>query len=199
MRARRGQRGSTLAGLTVSLAGAALLLTLAAGALAPAAGRRAAESAARALAARIAALEVRAVSEGRETGLVFGPGADEPWCEAADADGDGLSRSGVTNGTDASGPALRVAADVSGTRIGRPPWPSIAEVPPAGGRILAGDPAVRFGRARMAVFDPEGHATPGTVFVTDGRDALCAVVVAGATGRVRVWCYAREEDAWRLR
>ncbi len=199
MRSPCGQRGSTLAGLVSALACAALLLTLAAGALAPAAGRRAAEAAARALAARIASLELRAATEGRETGLVFGATSDEPWCEAADGDGDGLSRSGVARGRDESGPPRRSGAEIAGTRIGRPPWPSIAEVPPSSGRILAGDPAVRFGRTRMAVFDPEGHATPGTVFVTDGRDALCAVVVAGATGRVRVWCYAREEDAWRLR
>jgi hypothetical protein len=194
-----GAEGRTCIELLQAFACAALLFGLAAAALAPAAAGRSTETAARLLAARMARLAVRATATGRETALVFPATADEPVRDAWDLDGTGITRAGVDSGGVAGTAAADLARDTPGVRVGRPPWDGIRELPSGSGTIAAGDPAVRFGRTRMVVFDAEGHATPGSVFVTDGRVALCAVVVSGATARTRTWCYDRREGAWHPR
>jgi hypothetical protein len=194
------QAGRGLLGLLQGLALVALLVTLAAGSLAPTARRRAVDLAARGLATRLRGLALAAVRDGRPRALAFpATGADEPLREVVDGDGDGIRRADVRRGVDPAGAAFTLAREHPGVRIGRPGWPSIAELPGRPGRILADEPAVRFGRARLAVLQPDGRATPGSVFVTDGREALCAVVVTGATARVRTFCYQRRSDAWSAR
>lgn len=194
-----GEGGRTLIGLLQALALAALLLGLGAASLAPAARGREAEAAARALAGRLQALRTRALAEGRSVALVFPQGSDEPFREAVDGNADGLHRDDVERGADPAGGPLRLAADVGRTRVARPPWPSMSDVPPGSGRLAPGEPAARCGSARMIVFDVEGHATPATVFVGDGERTVCAVVVHGATARTRTWCYERRTDTWHSR
>ena len=196
---RRNTEGRVLVELLALLAGSSLLLLLAAHNLLPSAGRRSVDAAARGLCGRFRALAHRAMAEGRELGLLFPRAGDEPLREVSDGDGDGLSRSDVEAGRDSAGPAFNLATDFPGVRVGRPPWPSIPEPPPGGDRLRPSDPVVRFGRSRMATFDGEGHANPGSVFVTDGVSALCAVVVAGPTTRVRTWCYDQQAGSWRRR
>ena len=48
----------------------------------------------------------------------------------------------------------------------------------------------------MASFDPLGTATPGTVYLTDGREILVAVRVTDRTGRVRTMIYDYGREAW---
>lgn len=182
------------------LAASSLLFSLAAANLAPSARTRSVDAGARRLAGELRSLALRAVAESRELALVFpAAGADEPLQEAADGDGDGVSRADISSGQDPAARPFTIAAEVPGIRVGRPPWPEVPTPPPGDDRLRPGDPAVRFGRSRMVVFDAEGHATPGSVFVTDGAQSLCAVVVAGPTARVRTWCYDRPSNNWRLR
>jgi hypothetical protein len=194
------QEGRTLIDVLQVLAGSTLLLTLGASALLPNVATRSVDAAARRFADRLRGLAVRAVAEDRDVGLVFPEaGADEPFREAADEDGDGLSRSDLTSHRDSAGPACTLAADIPGVHIGPSPWPAISEPPTGTGLLEQSDPPVRFGRARMVVFDSAGHATPGSVLITDGARNLCSVVVAGATARVRIWCYERKSDTWQRR
>jgi hypothetical protein len=51
----------------------------------------------------------------------------------------------------------------------------------------------------MASFGPLGTATPGTAYLTDGRERLVAVRLAGRTGRLRVLVYDPAEEVWRAR
>ncbi|UCF68933.1 MAG: hypothetical protein JSV80_06495 [Acidobacteriota bacterium] len=176
-----------------------LVVLLAAARLEPAGRGRAVEAAARGLAGRLRQMSAKAVASGRAGAVVFPAGEqDEPLSEAWDADGDGVSRADCERGQDDLGVLFTLGRDQPGTSISRPAWEDIADVPPSSGRLSIEDPAVRFGRSRMVVFDPEGHATPGSLFVSDRRTRLCAVVVHGATARVRTWCYERGEDRWRL-
>ncbi|HNX18876.1 MAG TPA: hypothetical protein PKG80_01255 [Acidobacteriota bacterium] len=198
MTLRRGDGGRTLLELLQALAVFSLVCGVAAAGLAPAAGGRVAEAGARALAARLSGLAARAVAENRETALVFPAAASEPLREAADGGRDGVTRRGVESGGDPSGPPFTLASEAEGARIALPAWDSFPD-PAGGAAVRRGDAAVRCGAARMFVFDPEGHATPGTVFVGDGGDSLCAVVVAGGGARVRVLCYDRAARCWRRR
>ncbi|MCU0231098.1 MAG: hypothetical protein MUC67_06935 [Acidobacteria bacterium] len=200
MSARRRARGHSLLGALLALALSGFLAALLAVQLRPAAQQRAVEAAAHAVAARMRTLGLAAARDGRARAVVFAAdGSGEPLCEAVDGDADGVRRRDVTDGRDPTGAGYRLARDFPGVELGRPRWPRIRELPPARGTIGAAEPAVRFGTARMAVFDPSGHATSGSLFVTDGTDALCAVVVYGVTSRVQVWCYQRTRSAWTRR
>jgi len=197
----RPARGATLPELLVVLALVGVGAVAGGASLAPAARARAVSGAARALAGRVRLLSLAARADGRDRALVFPAVADgdEPLRVARDGDGDGVSRRDVEDGTDPveDGPST-LAREFPGVRVGRPPWEGVPDLPPSRRVLGPGDPAVRFGRARMVVLDPEGHATPGSVFLTDGKDALCAVVVTGATARVRAWCFDRGRWAWVL-
>ncbi len=196
----RGARGQTLLGVLVTVAALALVAGVAADRLRPAVQGRAVEGAAQTLAARMRALARAAQRDGHARALVFSTaGNGEPVREAYDAAGDGIRRRGVADGRDPAGAGYRLARDHPGVRLGRPPWPRIREIPPAGGTIGVEEPSVRFGAGRMTVFDPAGHATAGSLFVSDGTDALCAVVVYGVTARVQVWCYERARRTWTRR
>jgi len=72
---------------------------------------------------------------------------------------------------------------------------SIPEVPPGTGVLPpAGDP-VRFGRSDTITFTPRGTSSSGTLYVSDGRTSVVAVVLYGATGRIRICRFDR--DLWR--
>ena len=73
---------------------------------------------------------------------------------------------------------------------------AIPEVPPQSGAILPGDDPIRFGSADIVTFTPWGTATGGTVFVSDGRDTVCAVVLYGKTGRLRTFRLDRAQGRW---
>ena len=55
---------------------------------------------------------------------------------------------------------------------------------------------MRFGRSDLVSFSPDGSASSGTLYVTDGRDGLYAVVLFGPTARVRVWRFDRRNGRW---
>ncbi|NJN64781.1 MAG: hypothetical protein HC882_07810, partial [Acidobacteria bacterium] len=124
---------------------------------------------------------------------------DNKGCPYGDRDGDGISRADIADGVDACGPTFTLAREQSAARVAPPPWPSVAAPSAGGSRLLGAGPALRFGASRLAVFTPDGDASPGSVTITDGRDHLCAVVVSGAGGRVRSLCYDRTGDRWRAR
>ena len=50
----------------------------------------------------------------------------------------------------------------------------------------------------LVSFGPEGSASSGTLYVTDGRRGLFAVVLFGPTARLRVWRFNPEERRWTL-
>lgn len=139
-----------------------------------------------------------AVTQGYSAGLVFpSEGRDEPLRPVVDGDGDGIHRDDVRSGTDPSGPAFTLAREHPGARVAPPPWPDVPDVPPRPGCIGPESRAVRLGTGRAAVFTPSGRARSGSVLVVGAGEGLCAVVVHGATGRVRVSCLDRQAGVWR--
>jgi hypothetical protein len=60
------------------------------------------------------------------------------------------------------------------------------------------DDPIRFGRGDLVAFSPLGSSSSGTIYLTDGRSELWAVVLYGATARVRVWRFDRTAGRWRL-
>jgi type II secretory pathway pseudopilin PulG len=55
---------------------------------------------------------------------------------------------------------------------------------------------IRFNNSDLASFSPEGTSTPGSLYVTDGRN-LAVVRVLGMSGRVKVLRWDRSAARWR--
>lgn len=156
---------------------------------------------------RLAATEVTTVlQQARQTairftshvGLRFGlrPDGALTFRLFRDGDGDGVRRDDIERGVDdelpfAPGPS----------RLGRAVRPGFPEGPPPRDpgdptrRLDRLDDPLRLGRSDLAVFTSRGTATPGTIYLTDGRHLL-AVRILGTTGRIRVLAYDRETETW---
>jgi prepilin-type N-terminal cleavage/methylation domain-containing protein len=120
------------------------------------------------------------------------------WVLYVDGDGDGVLTRDLERGIDHPVPAVsglieRPLSFASGVVPGFPPGPLPRD---PGGRPLDRDRPVRFGRGDLASFGALGTATPGTLYLTDGR-RLAAVRVTGRSGGVRVLLWDADAGSWR--
>lgn len=188
------QRGRSLIEVSIGLSLIGLVL-MAAPSMRGVWGRSAVEGAARQFASLIRIHALEAVVEGTDRALVFPAASSERVVIARDENGNGVSRRDVEDGTDRVMARWTFDLEQPGVRVDLPEWsPPPKRLPPSHQRLTR--PAVRFGAARMINLTAAGTATPGSLYVTDGEHALCAVVVHGASARTRIWCYRKEEDSW---
>jgi type II secretory pathway pseudopilin PulG len=155
---------------------------------------------ARELASILQAMRWKAVAANSNHGLFFA--RDERgwyWLVVRDGNGNGLRTAEVRSGTDrtVSGPH-RLEDRVSGLYLGFPPAESIPRIPPRSGAISDLIDPVKFGRSNLISFSPLGTASSGTLYVTDRRHALRAVVLFGPAVRVRVWRFDTREAKWKI-
>jgi len=191
-------RGSSLIELAAGLA----ILALLAGVVWPKLGelRRSALAAAgaRHLAASLHGLRWRAVAGGRAEGMLFArDAAGWSWQRVRDGNGNGLSTAEVEAGVDPtlSGPH-RLEEVARGVTLGFPPGGPFPRIPPATGWITGLDDPIRIGNSELLSFGPLGTSSSGTLYLTDTRRRLYAVVLYGQTARVRVWRYDAEAAQW---
>ena len=119
------------------------------------------------------------------------------WSLYRDADGDGVLNQDIESGVDPRvGPARQLAHLGRQVRVGFPPGPAPRDPGDPRRRLDRLSDPVRFNRSDLASFDPLGGATPGSIYLTDGRSHLVAVRVLGVTGRVRVLIYDAGREAW---
>lgn len=56
---------------------------------------------------------------------------------------------------------------------------------------------IRFNRSDICSFSPVGESTPGSIYLSDGRNRMAVVRVLGRTAKIRVLYYRRGEKGWR--
>jgi len=193
-------RGYTLAELLAVLAivAMAVAVTLPAAAMLRDGGRAAAG--ARTMATLLSAQRWKSVAGHRVRGLQFRKvGSGWSWREVLDGNGNGLRTAELTRGVD---PVVsndeRLERLVTDVTLGIPPGGPYPEAPPGTDVLTAADDPVRFGRSDLISFSPVGAASSGTIYVTDGRGGLFAVVLFGPTARLRVWRFRPEVRRWTL-
>jgi prepilin-type N-terminal cleavage/methylation domain-containing protein len=114
-----------------------------------------------------------------------------------DGDGDGVLTRDITSGVDPEVQAPRRLSSLgAGVGLGFPPGPPARDPGDPGRFLKPGDP-VRFNQSDLASYSSLGGATPGSLYLTDGRKRLTVVRVLGRTGRVRVLTYNFAEQTWR--
>jgi Tfp pilus assembly protein FimT len=196
--AARDEGGFSLveAALVLTLLG--LLVTVSAPVFAEALSRARVTAATAEMGQTLARLRARAIAERRRVGLRFRTVAGRTtFAVYADGDGDGLRSDDIANGTD---PLLEAERDLpsryEGIDFGLLPQ-AVPDVPPQSGSLPPGSDPVRFGSTDTVTFTPWGTASTGTLFISDGRDTVMAVVLYGHTGRIRTWRLDRSLGQWR--
>ncbi|MBI2215569.1 MAG: prepilin-type N-terminal cleavage/methylation domain-containing protein [Acidobacteria bacterium] len=102
-----------------------------------------------------------------------------------DGDGDGVMNDDIASGVDpVVAPFREVFGSTGKVRIGLPDVP--VRDAESGGIVTPDASPVRFNRSTLCSFSPTGSATPGSIYLTDGAHGAAAVVVYGATGKVRL-------------
>ena len=116
-----------------------------------------------------------------------------------DGDGDGVRSQDVVLGVDPQvEPWRRLTHLGRGTGFGFPPGALPRD--PTSGKPIGGsrDDPIRFNSSDLASFAAGGTATPGSVYLTDGRRGLAIVRVTNVSGRVRIWRWDHDDKAWRV-
>lgn len=194
------QRGFTFAELLVWLAIASILALIAVPPLLRASSMHRMRMAASELASSMRLARAYAVRHSAKVGLRFDPDGEGKvtWTLYRDGDGDGVLSRDVADGTDPVVKTGRLRRLGAGARFGFPAGPPPRDPGDPSRRLDRLDDPLRFNRSDMASFGPLGTATPGTAYLTDGRE-LVAVRVTHVTGRVRILAYDPEAERWESR
>lgn len=117
-----------------------------------------------------------------------------------DGDGDGIRSDDLRRGIDRITEGPVPVRDRWGIEPGYArSLVSLTSPPPDEDRLSNLEDPVRFGSRDIVSCSSRGTITPGTFYLSDGSERQLAVVVAGSTGRVRVWEYQLERRLWVLR
>ena len=175
----------------------ALLTAASTPALFAALSRRRVMAAARELEQEMARLRSEAIVSRRDVALrLTWSGGHYAYSFYADGNGDGVRSADIASGRDPLIGAVRdLASRYEGVDFGLLDT-SIPEVPPGRGTLLPYSDPVRFGRSDIITFTPRGTSSSGTLYVSDGRSTVTAVVLYGGTGRIRIWRFDRDRWAW---
>ncbi len=140
---------------------------------------------------------VRAITGGRNVGLVFAQGRGGWYYTLAeDWDGDGVSRRDLETGVDRSlSPKVWLRFLCSDAGVGVPAGWRVPD-PSGSGWLPAGD-GLRIGRAQIVSFAATGGATPSTIYFHDATARMVAVRIHGGMGRIRVLEWRHGWEGWR--
>jgi prepilin-type N-terminal cleavage/methylation domain-containing protein len=140
-----------------------------------------------------------AIRRGVNVAVKFQPAADgrTTYRLYRDGDGDGVMNRDIDRGVDRP-VTLPRPFEVLGGRMhfGFPPGRKVRD-PGAPRAWLPIDDPIRFNQSDLASYSPLGTSTPGSLYVTDGRNRLIAVRVYNRTGKVKIIQYDFDDEVWR--
>lgn len=195
---RRHERGFTIVEVLVALTLLAALLTFSVPPVTRLAAGLRLQLAADELMAALRDARWQAIRLGIHVAVKFRPEPDgrATYTIYRDGDGDGVLNKDISRGVDrAVAPPRRVEQLGRDIRFGFPDRP--AREPGSRRLLRPGDDPIRFNQSDLASFGPLGTSTPGSLYLTDGRERLVAVRVFGRTGKVKVMVYDFAEGVWR--
>ncbi|MEM9554817.1 MAG: GspH/FimT family pseudopilin [Acidobacteriota bacterium] len=197
-RHRVGRAAFTLLELLWVVAVLALLLVLALPPLTTWSGSLGVRMAAGEVAGAMRTARMRAIRSQRRVAVKFRTEGEHVTLTLyRDGDGDGVRNDDIDAGIDPiEVPPRRLGHLGRVARFGFPPGPA-PYAPGSSKRLDRLDDPIRFNRSDLASFSPRGTATPGSVYLTDGRRHLSVVRVTSRSGKVAVLDYDPMREVWR--
>lgn len=185
----RRQRGATLVELAWSLAVLGLIVTISVSAIGSMVRRAALRSAAQRLRTLMQETQINARALSSNCAIKFTLHADG-WYYAVYIDGNdnGVTNSDIVKGLDPPLLSERPLHDENGVSAGILP----GEPDPDGGPPLTSP--VKFNSSALCSFSQTGSSTPGTIYLTDGTDAIA--VRTADDGRIRILVYVSGSGQW---
>ena len=180
------------------LALSGLLAGLAVPSLAGIWDRSRSRGATREVASTLRSARSRAIAEGRYIGVQF-VRAEGGWLYGlfADGDDDGILSADIAAGIDRRlGRWQTLASGWPGVDFGFIARDRIRKLPPSTGWMSSVVDPVQCGSSDILSFSPQGTASSGTVYISNGRGEQTAIVLYGPTARLRVYRYDTGVDEW---
>ena len=196
---RASERGVSLAELAVVLVILGALFLASIPALSEILAQESIGTAAREVAAILHAARERAVFQGVDVGVKWVANAgDLVLTVYQDGNGNGVTTADIKKGVDrlVSGPHWL------GSRY---PGVNFSFVPGMDGTDPGGAPIgnladpIRFGNSNICTFSPVGHASPGTVYLSNRKNRQAAVRVTPINAKIQIWTWHGKKLKWIAR
>ena len=189
-------RGVSLAEMTAVLAVLGLVFTMSVPALWEILAEEALGTASREVAGILTAARARAVFQGSEVGVKWVANAgDLVLTVFQDGNGNGVTTADIRKGVDrlVAGPYW-LGSRYPGVDFSFVPGMDGAD--PGGAPIGDVSDPVRFGRSNICSFSPLGHASPGTVYLSNRKRRQAAVRVTPMTAKIQIWTWHGKKLKW---
>ncbi|MGA7989796.1 MAG: GspH/FimT family pseudopilin [Thermoanaerobaculia bacterium] len=193
---RASERGVSLAETAAVLCILGLVFAMSIPALSEILAEESLGTAAREVAAILTAARARAVFQGAEVGVKWVANAGDLVLSVfQDGNGDGVTTADIKKGVDrlVAGPYW-LGSRYPGVTFSFVPGMNGADPGDAPIGDLA-DP-VRFGKSNICSFSPVGHASPGTVYLSNRKTRQAAVRVSPATAKIQIWTWHGKKLKW---
>jgi len=197
---RKSHRGFTVVEVTVAIAVFAVLAAVVLPSVSEWASALRVEMAAGEMAGVLHLARIHSTRFNVKVGVKFRTGEDGTVYHTLfrDGDGDGVRNADIETGVDPPVRSPRRLAHFDQRiKFGFPATAKPLRDPTNPGKRLdrLGDP-IRFNRSDIASFNPRGTATPGSIYLTDGKRYLAAVRINNRSGKITVHYYDSLDDEW---
>jgi hypothetical protein len=193
---RASQRGVSLAETAAVLCILGLVFAMSVPALSEILAQESLGTAAREVAAILTAARARAVFQGAEVGVKWVANAGDLVLSVfQDGNGDGVTTADIQKGVD----RLVAGPYWLGSRY---PGVTFSFVPGMNGADPGDAPIgdlsdpIRFGKSNICSFSPVGHASPGTVYLSNRKSRQAAVRVSPTTAKIQIWTWHGKKLKW---
>ncbi len=190
------RRGITLPEMVMSLVLTGLIATTALPVLTGLLRKTSIEGATTEVALVFTLARQRAILAGRDTGVKwYAKDGDVVLTLYEDGNGNGVTTADIRKGVD------RLVAGPFWMK-GKYPHVSFSFLPDFRGLDPSGNPIgnladpIRFGRGDICTFAPDGQASPGSVYLSNGVDRQSVVRVSPASGRIQIFDYDARKRRW---
>jgi type II secretory pathway pseudopilin PulG len=192
-------RGYTLAELAAVLCILGLMFAMSVPAISEILAEESLGAASREVAGILSSARARAVFQGAEVGVKWVANAGDLVLSVyQDGNGDGVTTADIKKGVD----KLVAGPYWLGSRY---PGVTFSFVPGMNGADPGDEPIgdlsdpIRFGKSNICSFSPVGHASPGTVYLSNRKSRQAAVRVSPATAKVQIWTWHGKKLKWIAR
>jgi hypothetical protein len=190
-------RGVSLVGLTLALTVAVALIVAATPTMASLSAALAVRSAAYDAATALHRARAYAIARNVHVGVKFRKNGNRyEWTLYADGNRNGVRTADIARGVDRRLPVCVpwerndvLPSILSDCRVPDPGNP--------GSYLDHPEDPIRFGVSDICSFSPMGESSPGSIYLSDGRNRMAVVRVLGRTAKIRVLYWRRGERTWR--